>query len=69
MTAFKVCLMLTSAFLLVGCQTSAPASVCDGWSDLNPSAQTRQFIIAQDRTFAVEVGAHNEFGRSQGCWE
>lgn len=36
---------------------------------LSPSAETRQFIIQNDRPFAQGVAAHNQFGKQRGCWE
>lgn len=57
------------ALLLAGCQTNAPASACDGWRKMTPSAETRAFVIARDRPFAEQVAAHNTFGVRQGCWK
>ena len=57
------------ALLLAGCSQTAPASECDGWRRLTPSAETRQVIIAQDRPFAEQVAAHNTFGARRGCWK
>lgn len=56
------------ALLLAGCSQTAPASECDGWRKLTPSAETRAFVIAQDRPFAEQVAAHNQFGTKRGCW-
>ena len=50
-----------------GCQSTGGASECDGWRKLTPAAQTRQFIIAEDRPFAEQVAAHNRFGSGRGC--
>jgi len=63
--------MLPFAGLLAvsGCKTTAPASECDGWRKLTPASQTRAFVIAQDRPFAEQVAAHNQFGAKQGCWK
>lgn len=63
-------MMLACVPLLAGasCQT-VPASECDGWRKLTPSAETRQVIIAQDRPFAEQVAAHNQFGKGRGCWK
>lgn len=58
-----------AALLVAGCQTTAPASECDGWHKLTPAAQTRAFVIAQDRPFAEQVAAHNAFGVNRGCWK
>lgn len=52
-----------------GCQTMTPADSCDGWRKLHPSAETRDFIIANDRPFAEDVAGHNAFGARRGCWE
>jgi hypothetical protein len=54
--------------LAAGCST-VPASECDGWKRLTPSAATRVFIIAQDRPFAEQVAGHNTFGAKRGCWK
>jgi len=43
-------------------------SECDGWKQLHPSAETRDFIIRNDRPFAEDVAGHNTFGHRQGCW-
>lgn len=70
MTRFAAWMMAASAALLVaGCQTRAPASSCDGWKRLTPAAQTRAFVIVQDRPFAEQVAAHNLFGAKAGCWK
>lgn len=60
---------LPFAGLLAACQTSAPASECDGWRKLSPSAETRAFIIERDRPFAQDVAAHNQFGIGRRCWQ
>ena len=57
------------ALLLAGCSQTVPASECDGWRKLTPSAETRQMIIPQDRPFAEQVAAHNTFGTKLGCWK
>jgi hypothetical protein len=59
------------ALLLVanGCQTTAPASECDEWKRLTPSANTRTFTIANDQPFAEAVADHNTFGQERGCWQ
>jgi hypothetical protein len=57
------------ALLAAGCQTTVPASECDGWRKLTPSADTRQFIIQSDRPFAEQVASHNTFGTKRGCWK
>jgi hypothetical protein len=57
------------ALLLTGCSQTVPASECDGWRKLTPSAETRAFVIAQDRPFAEQVAAHNTFGTKRGCWK
>ncbi|CAM5545701.1 hypothetical protein ATER59S_04411 [Aquamicrobium terrae] len=55
--------------LAAGCQTTVPASECDGWRKLTPAAQTRALVIAEDRPFAEQVAAHNAFGAKRGCWK
>ncbi len=55
--------------LAAGCQTTAPASECDGWRKLTPASETRAFVIVLDRTFAEQVAAHNAFGTKRGCWK
>lgn len=57
------------ALVATGCQTPAPASDCDGWERLSPSAETRSFIIQSDRPFATSVAAHNRHGANRGCWK
>ncbi|PZP67904.1 MAG: hypothetical protein DI604_20175 [Delftia acidovorans] len=47
------------ALSLAGCQTSATAIEGAGFKPLTPSAETRQFIIANDRPFAQQVASHN----------
>ncbi|MGB3387279.1 MAG: hypothetical protein WBA88_04785 [Pseudaminobacter sp.] len=70
MTRFATWTTLACVVLLAaGCQTRAPASSCDGWRRLTPAAQTRTFVIAQDRPFAEQVAAHNAFGVNRGCWK
>jgi|GEM_PF-971426 len=69
MNKSKAWMLLPFAGLLAGCQTNAPASICDGWKRLSPSAETRTFIIRNDRPFAEGVAAHNTFGTRQGCWK
>ena len=60
---------LSFALLSVaGCQMTAPASDCDGWSRLSPSAETRSFIVANDMPFAQEVAAYIRHGQNRGCW-
>ncbi len=61
--------MLICAGLLAGCQTMGNASECDGWQRQTPSAKTRQYLIANDRPFAVQVGSHNRHGERRGCWK
>lgn len=65
---FRISLLLIISLLLAGCQTNAPASVCDGWKRMTPAAETRAFVIAHDRPFAEQVAAHNTFGQRRGCW-
>lgn len=60
-------IILSGALLLAACQTPA-ANVCDGWERMTPSAATRGFIVAQDRPFAEQVAAHNQFGATRKCW-
>lgn len=62
-------MLLPFALLLAACSQTAPASECDGWRKLTPSADTRAFVIAQDRPFAEQVAAHNTFGTKRGCWK
>ncbi len=62
-------MMLPFALLLAACSQTVPASECDGWRKLTPAAQTRTFIIGQDRPFAEQVAAHNTFGTKRGCWK
>jgi len=61
-------MMLLCVPLLAGCSQTAPASECDGWRKLTPSAASRAVIIAQDRPFAEQVAAHNAFGQKRKCW-
>lgn len=69
MRKFAACLTPIFAMLLAaGCRT-APADSCDGWRKLTPSAETRTFIIVNDRPFAEQVAAHNTFGSKRGCWK
>ncbi len=44
--------LLCVALSAAACQTTAPASECDGWRKLLPASHTRSFIIEQDRPFA-----------------
>lgn len=69
MTRYATWMTLACVALLAGCQTSAPASVCDGWRKLTPATQTRTLIIDQDRPFAEQVASHNQFGIKRGCWK
>ncbi|WP_309082875.1 hypothetical protein [Chelativorans sp.] len=70
MRQFATWTMLLFALLsAAGCQTTAPASECDGWRELTPAPQTRDFIIRNDRPFAEQVAGHNSFGTGRGCWE
>lgn len=60
---------LCAALLAVaGCKTTTPASECDGWRKLTPAAETRAFIIRNDRPFAEQVAGHNAFGAGRKCW-
>ena len=61
-------MLIFAGLLAAGCQTTAPANSCDGWRKLTPSAETRAFIIQNDRPFAEQVAGHNTFGAGQKCW-
>ncbi len=61
--------MLTCAFVLAACQTTAGSSACDGWRKLTPAAATARYVVKTDRRFAEQVAGHNRFGQGRGCWE
>ncbi|MEO3389479.1 hypothetical protein [Mesorhizobium sp. CAU 1741] len=42
-----------------GCQSKAGVNDGAGFALLTPSAETRSFIIANDRPFAEQVAGHN----------
>jgi hypothetical protein len=44
---------------VAGCQTPGAATDGAGFARLAPSAETRDFIIREDRPFAEQVAAHN----------
>lgn len=44
---------------VAGCQTKVAAIEGAGFSLLTPAAQTRDFIIKNDRPFAEQVAGHN----------
>lgn len=70
MPQFLRWMMLSFVGLWVAaCQTAAPASECDGIAKLAPSADTRRFIVSNDRPFAEQVASHNQFGAKRGCWK
>lgn len=48
------------AWAVSGCQATTSANDGAGFERLNPSAVTRQFIIANDIPFAKQVVAHNQ---------
>lgn len=59
-------MMLACAGLLAACQTPR-GTACDGVERLTPAANTRQYIIANDRPFAQQVAAHNTYLGKAGC--
>ena len=61
--------LCATPLVVSGCSQTAPASECDGWRKLTPSAETRQIIIQNDKPFAQGVAAHNTFGTKRGCWK
>jgi hypothetical protein len=50
---------LACVALLAGCTATTSASDGAGYERLYPNAQTRAFIIKNDRPFANEIAAHN----------
>lgn len=59
--------MALCAASLAGCATNA--GICDGWEKENPTADTRAYIIKNDRPFAESVAGNLDFGRAKGCWK
>lgn len=61
-------MMLASVGLLTGCTSTTSASDGAGYEKLHPNAETRNFIINNDRFFANEVAAHNiQCGKDRAC--
>lgn len=53
---------------LAACQSTGNASDGAGYSLLTPNAASRSAIIANDRTFAEQIAAHNRQCRAdKGC--
>ncbi len=71
MTRYATWMLISFAPLLAACQTSAPASVCDGWRRV-PVTAAGAVKLAGDPDLRVTgegVAAHNQFGKQRGCWE
>lgn len=61
-------MMLSSAALLAGCTATTSASDGAGYEKMHPNAQTREFILLNDRPFANEVAAHNiQCAKDRAC--
>lgn len=59
MRMFKSLMMLAFAGSLAGCGATASAVDGSGFEVLTPAAGTRAYIVANDRSFANQVAAHN----------
>ena len=61
-------MMLTCALFSAGCGATGRATDGTGYAKLTPAAETRRFILANDRPFAQAVAAHNrQCGKDKGC--
>lgn len=71
MTRYATWIALAFAVSLAGCQTSAPASVCDGWRRVPVTAAGAVKLVGDPdlRVTGESIAGHNAFGRKQGCWK
>lgn len=58
-SASSLLLIFAAGLAVSGCQKTTSANDGAGFERLTPSASTRQFIIANDISFARQVVAHN----------
>ncbi len=57
--------LLVSAMLVSGCVTTGASDPCAGWKPIILADTSIDGLTDQD---AMEVLAHNTFGRQRGCW-
>lgn len=68
MRKFVSLIAVLCAMLSAGCTATTSASDGAGYEKLRPNAETRAFIISNDRPFANEVAAHNiQCSKDRAC--
>jgi hypothetical protein len=49
--------------------TTAPSDGCAGWRPVRISAETLDYLVANDAQTLKALIAHQETGKARGCWK
>jgi hypothetical protein len=61
--------LLIAPAVLASCVTTAPSDGCAGWRPVRISAETLDYLVANDAQTLKALIAHQETGKARGCWK